>query len=88
MSAATSGVCCDCGATFRRDVEWKKRCTACWVRLKRAAEDPLHDEIAANLPVLIQLCHPDRHNGSAASTRATQWLLDLRRRLPQLERAA
>jgi hypothetical protein len=24
---------------------------------------------------LIQLCHPDKHNGSVASTTATQWLL-------------
>lgn len=30
---------------------------------------------------LIQLCHPDRHKGSALSTRITKWLLDLRDRM-------
>jgi hypothetical protein len=27
---------------------------------------------------LIRLCHPDRHNNSAASTEATKYLLELR----------
>lgn len=27
---------------------------------------------------LIQLCHPDKHNGSPAATKATQWLLKQR----------
>lgn len=27
---------------------------------------------------LLQLCHPDKHNGSVASTKATQWLLGLK----------
>ena len=27
---------------------------------------------------LIQLSHPDKHNGSEAATRATQWLLEQR----------
>jgi predicted RNase H-like nuclease (RuvC/YqgF family) len=27
---------------------------------------------------LIRLCHPDRHDGSAAATEATQWLLKQR----------
>lgn len=30
---------------------------------------------------LIQLCHPDKHNNSSASVEATQWLLELRKRL-------
>jgi hypothetical protein len=30
---------------------------------------------------LLQLCHPDRHNGSEAATIATRWLLSLRERL-------
>jgi hypothetical protein len=29
---------------------------------------------------LVQLCHPDRHGGSAAATAATAWLLDQRAR--------
>ncbi|MFO1205492.1 MAG: hypothetical protein U1E63_07150 [Burkholderiales bacterium] len=31
--------------------------------------------------MLLQLCHPDRHDGSAAATKATQWLLALRSEL-------
>ncbi len=27
---------------------------------------------------LLMLCHPDKHDGSAASTAATQWLLEQR----------
>jgi hypothetical protein len=27
---------------------------------------------------LLQLCHPDKHGGSQASTQATQWLLTQR----------
>jgi DNA repair exonuclease SbcCD ATPase subunit len=27
---------------------------------------------------LVQLCHPDRHNGSQASTEATRWLMENR----------
>jgi hypothetical protein len=88
-----TGICSDCGATFERDPdeEWKRRCLRCWIKSKNAkatAEDPLRTELAANLPTLVQLCHPDRHNNSLASTRVTQWLLELRHRLPQLERAA
>ena len=29
---------------------------------------------------LVQLCHPDRHDGSEAATLATAWLLEHRRR--------
>jgi hypothetical protein len=32
------------------------------------------------LPRLIQLCHPDKHGNSTASTELTQWLLKLRKR--------
>ncbi len=31
------------------------------------------------LKVLLLLCHPDRHGNSQASTKATQWLLQMRR---------
>lgn len=36
-------------------------------------------ELRENLPRLIQLCHPDRHGGSESSTRATAWLLSVKR---------
>lgn len=28
------------------------------------------------LRLLLQLCHPDKHNGSRAATEATQWLME------------
>lgn len=34
---------------------------------------------AATLRRLLQLCHPDRHGGSALATETTAWLLDQRR---------
>lgn len=34
---------------------------------------------AARLRQLIQLCHPDKHNGSATSNEVTQWLLEMRK---------
>lgn len=43
----------------------------------------LVQEAAIPAPVLrqlIQLAHPDRHGSSKASTEATQWLLDYRRK--------
>lgn len=92
-------ICADCGRLFERDAEWKVRCFPCWLRTKkrdgatadanrRGAREVLDDEFAENLPELIRLCHPDRHGGSTASNRITAWLLGLRRRLPDMERAA
>lgn len=42
----------------------------------------LDRELAEHLRTLLQLAHPDKHGGSVASTKATQWLLTVRNRLP------
>jgi hypothetical protein len=42
---------------------------------------PLSELHAARIKQLIQLCHPDRHHGSAAANDATAWLLKIRARL-------
>lgn len=42
----------------------------------------LDRELAENWRALVQLCHPDRHNGSQGATRVSQWLNDIRGRLP------
>ena len=39
------------------------------------------DGFEAQLPRLLQLCHPDRHGGSKAANLATSWLLKARERL-------
>lgn len=41
----------------------------------------LTNELLEQLPRLLMCCHPDRHQNSPASTRATQWLLAVRGRL-------
>jgi hypothetical protein len=80
--------CPACQQKFWRepDETWKRVCLACWKRTKgqerpRAAEPPA--PAAPTIPEemlgrLIRLCHPDRHGGSEASTKATQWLLSQR----------
>ncbi len=47
----------------------------------RQEEKPLYAELREMLPRLRQLCHPDRHDGSQAANKATQWLNDVRGRL-------
>lgn len=34
---------------------------------------------APRIRQLVQLCHPDKHNGSKTAMKITQWLLDVRR---------
>lgn len=41
----------------------------------------LESELKEQLPRLLLICHPDKHNDSQAATKATQWLLSVRERL-------
>ena len=89
MTAPLRGICTVCGTST--DVSYWKLCRRCYrdqAARERAANDELRRELVDHMPLLIQLVHPDRHGNSPASTRATQWLLSLRRRLPALEHAA
>lgn len=58
--------------TLRRQVQYLR------LLLEARPEPEVFD--AAMLDRLIRLCHPDRHNGSDASTKATQYLLGLRKK--------
>lgn len=49
----------------------------------RAKSGSLPADLKQQLPRLIQLCHPDRHGGSAAANTATVWLLGLKRSIPR-----
>lgn len=80
--------CKHCGFEFRADQEWKTMCVPCYVKWKKAADEPVAVEtIVKVIPYipddmlnrLIRLCHPDRHQNSESSTLATQWLLEVRR---------
>lgn len=42
----------------------------------------LDKELAEHLRALLQCCHPDKHGGSESANKTTQWLLDVKRRLP------
>lgn len=49
--------------------------------IRAASIDPIMGEFREHLPRLLLCCHPDRHGNSAASTKATTWLLQVKRRL-------
>jgi len=76
--------CKNCGEPFERDQPWKTYCIPCFIKIKKAQDEPqevivqrvhIPDEM---LMRIIRLCHPDRHNNSAASNEATKYLLELR----------
>ena len=48
----------------------------------RPASSCLDRELAENWRSLLQLVHPDKHGGSQGATRMTQWLNDIKGRLP------
>ena len=48
----------------------------------RPASSGLDRELAENWRSLLQLVHPDKHGGSQGATRMTQWLNDIKGRLP------
>jgi len=85
--------CKHCSNVFFADEEWKRICLRCWIKQKKRAEEskyqnsyrppppPKHNvsnELKEMLPLLIRLCHPDRHSNSETSNKATQWLLKQR----------
>ena len=50
--------------------------------LRQPAPSRLDRELAENWRSLLQLVHPDKHGGSQGATRMTQWLNDIKGRLP------
>lgn len=84
--------CLDCGQPYDRADEesWRVRCRRCYfnykherqeVRAHAPAVDDLRRELLDNMRPLLQLAHPDKHNGSDTANRVTQWLLSLRDRI-------
>ncbi len=78
--------CCE-ARTFYRDTPWKLLCVTCYLERnpsKRRSPEPVPVAAAGAgiepemLRRLIQLCHPDKHQGSEAATTATRYLLGLR----------
>ena len=90
----TSGtVLCPCchARTFYQDAPWKVLCVTCYLERKpgkRRSTEPVPAAAGAGIEPamlrrLIQLCHPDKHQGSEAATVATRYLLGLRREARQ-----
>jgi len=49
--------------------------------LRQPRQSGIDKELAEQIPRLLLVCHPDKHGGSQAATKVTQWLLDVRGRL-------
>jgi len=84
--------CEECGVEFKSPREWSTICKKCWkesqgfTRDKRQSYTQSQSKPSADpfipsemLRRLIQLCHPDKHAGSEASLKATQWLIEQRK---------
>ena len=50
--------------------------------LRQPPPSRIDRELAGHWRSLVQLVHPDRHGGSQGATKMTQWLNDVKRRLP------
>ena len=69
--------------TFLQDQPWKLVCVTCYLKAKGRTL-PVATPAGAGIEPgmlrrLIQLCHPDKHQGSEAATTATAYLLALRK---------
>jgi hypothetical protein len=80
--------CCE-ARTFFQDQPWKRMCLSCYLARnpgKRRSAEPVLVAAAGIEPEmlrrLIQLCHPDKHQGSESSNTATAYLLKLREARP------
>ena len=68
-------------ATLRRELEQQRHTIQVLMQQQRPV-DSFGKELAENWRALVQLVHPDKHNGSQGATRLTQWLNDIKQRLP------
>ena len=68
-------------ATLRRELEQQRHTIQVLMQQQRPV-DSFGKELAENWRALVQLVHPDKHNGSQGATRLTQWLNDIKPRLP------
>ena len=50
--------------------------------LRQPPPSRLDRELAEHWRALVQLVHPDKHGGSPGATRLTQWLNEIKGRLP------
>ena len=72
--------CPSCGVLYEKNQPWKLLCLRCYLKTKTDSGIRLVPGTPpaiepTMLKRLIQLCHPDRHQDSEASNKATAWLL-------------
>ena len=67
-------------ATLQLQLEQQRKTIQVLMKQQRPVSS-FDRELAEQLPRLLMVCHPDKHNGSQAATTATQWLLSVRGRL-------
>lgn len=79
-------LCLDCWRTQKADQRRTRHgvgCARCYALGKAegaAQASPALDK--TRLRELLQLAHPDRHDGSALAQRVTRWLIEQREALP------
>lgn len=76
--------CNQCGNTFFAYEDWKKICIDCWKKNKNINTNTHNNRSSVAidenmLKILIRLCHPDKHQNSEMSNKATVYLLSLRK---------
>ncbi len=88
LASLAMAECVECGRYFHRPAgeDWRVRCVRCWLEHKglQSERQPdatdIRSELNQNMRALLQLVHPDRHDGSEVANRVTAWLLSLRDR--------
>ena len=69
-------------ATLQRELAQQRRTIQILMQQQQRPVNSFDRELAENWRALVQLVHPDKHNGSQGATRLTQWLNDIKPRLP------
>ena len=84
-SFGTNATCPVCEKSYFKDQPWKRICLTCYLAHKKDAAPPQSEVTDPSKRLdrdmwrrLVQLCHPDKHDGSETSAIATRFLLGLR----------
>ena len=68
-------------AALQNEMEQQRRTIQALMQQQRPV-DSFGKELAEHWRALVQLVHPDKHNGSPGALRITQWLNEIKGRLP------
>ena len=68
-------------AALQNEMEQQRRTIQALMQQQRPV-DSFGKELAEHWRALVQLVHPDKHSGSPGALRITQWLNEIKGRLP------